>query len=96
MSTIHPRVAVQKKWFFAFYWIGVIMSILCFGLALARNTELISNLQPANFPLSWAAGVIAVIAFLASEFCHPAASANDPVEDRQQPESPAWGTEFAD
>ena len=99
MSTTNQSAAVQQKWTFTFYWIGVIMTVLCVGLACARNTQWVSNLQPAHFPLSWAAGLIAILAFLASEYCEPAPPAKDRGArhfSEQRVESSSWSTEFAD
>jgi len=99
MSTTNQSVAVQPKWTFTFYWIGVIMTVLCVGLACARNTQWVLNLEPAHFPLCWAAGLIAILAFLASEYCDPATTAKDrgPRQlSEERDESSSWSTEFAD
>ena len=53
----------------ALYWIGVAMTLACFALLLAGNTEVLWRYEHSGFPLSWAAGVIAVLSFLAAEFC---------------------------
>ena len=50
------------------YWIGVAMTVACFGLVLAGNTEPIWRFEHAGFPLSWIFGGAAVVAFLAAEF----------------------------
>jgi hypothetical protein len=99
MPTTSQRVAAQQKLAFTFYWIGVIMSVLCIGLAFARNTELVSNLPSAGFPLSWAAGAIAILAFLVAEYGHRVVMAKDPVARRfsEEPiEDTSWETELAD
>jgi len=98
MST-NPRTATQQKWTNTFYWIGMAMSVLCIALAWARNTELVGRFDHANFPLAWAAGIGAILAFLASEYCHPAPPAKERRAQRAPemlPESLPWETEFAD
>jgi hypothetical protein len=93
------KTAVQQKWAATFYWIGIAMSVLCVATASARNTELLGRFEHGSFPLSWAAGLIAIAAFLASEYFHPAAPAKKRAERRfptELPESLPWETEFAD
>ena len=53
-----------------FYWIGVALTLACFALILAGNTELVWRFEHTRFPLSWAFAGAAVLAFLAAEFCH--------------------------
>jgi hypothetical protein len=92
-------LAVQQKFTATFYWIGVTMSVLCFALAWARNTELISRFSLANFPLPWAAGLIAIVAFLVAEYCHPPSPAKECGAHRLPEtlsESSALETEFVD
>ena len=97
MST-DAKLAAQQKLTDAFYWIGIVMSILCVVLAAARNTALVGRFDHASFPAAWAAGLIAIVAFLASEYCHPAPPAKtrtpryvaEPVAELQ------WETEFGD
>jgi MFS family permease len=55
----------------AFYWIGIVMSLACFAAVLAGNTEVLWRFEHTGFPMSWAFGVIAVLAFLAAEVCPP-------------------------
>ncbi len=93
------KTMVQQKWTTTFYWIGIAMSVLCVAAASARNTELVGRFEHGSFPLSWAAGLIAIVAFLASEYFHPAPPAKDRTV-RQVPaqlsESLPWKSEFAD
>jgi hypothetical protein len=103
MSTVltptERKIAIQETWTTLFYWIGAIMSVLCIALAWTRNTELVARFDQRGFPLAWAAGAIAILALLASEYCHPAPPAKSRVR-RPVPETPreslAWETEFAD
>jgi hypothetical protein len=70
----------KRIWTAGFYWTGVIMTVACFALVFAENTNVILPIEHAAFPLSWAFGGIAVLAFLAAEFCHSfllAGRAND-------------------
>ena len=69
----------------AFYWIGVTMALACFALVMAGNTELAGRFEHRGFPLSWAFGVAAVLAFLAAEACHPTSSGATKAEDRTSP-----------
>jgi hypothetical protein len=103
MSTTNQKAAVQQawtdKWSDTFYWIGITMSVLCIALAAASNTELLSRFQRADFPLSWVAGAIAILAFLASEYFHSATPAKVPDARRfseERLEGSSLETEFAD
>lgn len=99
MSTTNQKVTLQQKCTDTFYWVGITMSVLCIAFAAAGNTELISRLQVGEVPLSWVAGGIAIIAFLASEYFHPPAPAKVRGARRvseERMESPAFETEFAD
>lgn len=90
---------VQQKWTAAFYWLGVTMSVLCVTAALARNTELIGRFEHAAFPLSWGVGIVAILAFLVSEYSHPAPPAKNRGGKRELAEAPdtlPWEAEFAE
>jgi hypothetical protein len=84
----------RQKATLTFYWIGISMSVLCVALACMRNTELLGRFEHTGFPLSWAAGLMAILAFLASEYCDPV-PARQPVP-AELPESLSWQNEFAD
>ena len=95
MSTTDQGAGVQPN--FTFYWIGMIMALLCVGLACSRNTELLWRLQPEGLPLCWAAGLIAILAFLAAEYWHQTAPSEDPAPSLSEvAESASLETEFAD
>jgi hypothetical protein len=83
----------KRNWtagFYAgFYWIGIVMTLGCLALVLAGNTELVWRFEHTAFPLSWAFGGAAVIAFLTAEFCDSAFSLSGKTEDRSPPE---WET----
>ena len=90
---------IQQKLIGTFYWLGIAMSLLCILLACAHNTQVVGRFEHAGFPLSWAAGVIAILAFLVFEYSDPVL----PSEERSAlrfsealPETAAWETEFAD
>jgi hypothetical protein len=69
LAAVRNRVAV----FYAiFYWIGVVLTIGCFALILAGNTELFYQFEHSRLPLSWMVAGGAIFGFLAAEFCHPA------------------------
>jgi len=92
------KLAAQQKLTDMFYWLGVTMSILCVVLVSARNTALIGRFDHSSVPAAWAAGLIAIGAFLASEYFHPAPPAKKRAP-RYVPEPVAelqWETEFAD
>ena len=76
----------------SFYWIGIAMTLGCFALVLAGNTGLVWRFEHPGFPLSWAFGGAAVLAFLAAEYCDPAFSHTREAEDRSQQPSPEWET----
>lgn len=73
-----------------FYWIGIAMTLGCFALVFAGNTELVWRFEHPGFPLSWALGGVAVFAFLAAEYCHSAFSLSSKAEDRSRQFSPEW------
>jgi hypothetical protein len=75
------------------YWTGIAMSLVCFTLILAGNTELVWPFEHRGFPLSWAFGCAAVLAFLAYEFCPSELPRRRDIEEREEPVSqfaPAW------
>jgi hypothetical protein len=45
------------------------MTVGCFALVVAGNTELFGRFEHRGFPLSWIVGCAAVVAFLAAEAC---------------------------
>ncbi len=53
-----------------FYWIGIVMIIACLAVILVGNTEAVYRFEHTRFPLSWAFATVAILAFLAAEFCH--------------------------
>ena len=65
-----------------FYWIGVAMTVACFAFVLAGNTALVSRFEHTGWPLSWAFGVIAILAFLGAELSHSAFSRPSQAKDR--------------
>ena len=74
----------RRNWMVAFYWIGVTMTLACMAFIMAGNTELLGRFEHRGFPLSWAFGVAAVLAFLAAEACD---SASDATETEDRPSS---------
>jgi hypothetical protein len=75
----------RRNWTNGFYWIAVIMTLACFALVMAGNTELAVRFEHRGFPLSWGFGVAAIVAFLAAEACHTASSGATDTEDRTSP-----------
>ena len=61
--------SVRQSWIAVFYWLGVAMTLGCFALVVAGNTELFGRFEHRGFPLSWIAGCAAVVAFLTAEAC---------------------------
>ena len=74
----------RRNWIDAFYWLGVTLTLACFAFVMAGNTELVGRFEHRGFPLSWALGLGAVLAFLAAEGCHTASS-RAPGTDRTSP-----------
>jgi hypothetical protein len=58
-----PRVSQRLL-----YWLGVISSAVCVSLIFASNTQIAWRYEHTNIPASWAAGLIAIFAFLAAEY----------------------------
>lgn len=54
----------------AFFWTGIVMTVACFALVLAGNTDLVHPLESASLPLSWAFAAGAIFQFVAAELCH--------------------------
>jgi hypothetical protein len=75
----------RRSWIAAFYWLGVTMTLGCLALVVAGNTDLVGRFEHKGFPLSWAFGVAAVVAFLAAEASHTAFSGATQTEDRNSP-----------
>ncbi len=73
-----------------FYWIGVAMTLACFALVLAGNTELLWPFEHTQFPLSWVFGGGAILAFLAAEFCHIPVSRPSEEEEESSQLSAEW------
>jgi hypothetical protein len=69
-------MATRRGWSSAFYWVGVCMTVACVGLVLAGNTKIGFRLEHLDYPLSWIAAGIGVLAFLASEICRPTVPTN--------------------
>jgi hypothetical protein len=65
-----------------FYWIGVTMTGACLTLAFVGNSDLVWRLASTRMPLTWAAGLFAIGAFLAFELCDETfASSAEPSRD---------------
>jgi hypothetical protein len=74
-----------------FYWIGVIMALACVGLAFAGNVEAFWRFEHTGFPVSWALGLMAILAFLGAELCPPASEVSDETEEELST-APEWET----
>jgi hypothetical protein len=71
------------------YWIGLAMTLSCFAVVLASNTELIWRFEHRALPLSWILAGGAVLAFLAAELygtVSPHASASEAGSSELSPE----------
>ena len=79
---------VGRIWMGAFYWIGVTTTLACIAFVIVGNTELAGRFEHGGFPLSWAFGVAAILAFLAAEACHTASSGATGTEGRTGPLAP--------
>ena len=72
---------VKRNWTAGFYWIGMAMTLACFALTLAGNTELVWRFEHRRLPLSWAFAGISVLAFLVAELGHLAFSPSHEPEE---------------
>ena len=43
--------SVRRNWIAVFYWLGVAMTLGCFALIVAGNTELFGRFEHRGFPL---------------------------------------------
>jgi hypothetical protein len=85
-TTIRNRAA---GFYAVFYWIGIILTIACFAVVLASNTNPIYRFEHSRFPLSWVAAGVAILSFLAAEFCDVRALKSEAEEE--SPElAPEW------
>jgi hypothetical protein len=50
------------------YWLGVVGSAVCICLIFAGDTHMVWRYEYTNVPASWAAGLIAIFAFLGAEY----------------------------
>jgi hypothetical protein len=75
-----------------FFWLGIVMTLASLALILAGNTELLYRFEHTRFPLSWACAGLAVLAFVATELCHPAdaLTATGEAEDESLQPAPEW------
>ena len=78
----------KRIWIAAFYWIGVATTLACFAFVLAGNTAFVWRFEHTGWPMSWAFGVIAILAFLGAELSQSAFSLPRKVEDRSAQLSP--------
>ena len=74
-----------------FYWIGVIMTIACFAVVVASNINPIYRFEHSGFPLSWVSAGVAILSFLAAEFCHAPVSLKSEAEEEGSELAPEWG-----
>jgi threonine/homoserine/homoserine lactone efflux protein len=80
----------QRSWTAACYWIGIAMTLACLVLIVAGNTELFWRFEHTPLPLSWVFAGVAVLAFVAFEFCESAPSPPREAEDRSSQLSREW------
>jgi hypothetical protein len=69
-----PVATTKRNWTDGFYWIGVALTLGCFALVLAGNTEFGWTFEHSRFPVSWILGGAAVATFLVADVCHRAFS----------------------
>jgi hypothetical protein len=80
MST--TRLSRAAGLYVRLFWVGATLAIACLALVCAGNTEPLYRFEHTRLPLSWIVGGIAMFAFLAAEFYHPADSVPNKTEDR--------------
>jgi hypothetical protein len=71
-------------------WLGVVLTLACFAVVLAGNTELVWRFEHAGMPLSWVLAGAAVLAFLATELCDSTAPLPGEEEDSSSQLSSEW------
>jgi hypothetical protein len=69
---ISADYSVRNKWAAVLYWIGVALTATCILLILMGQTERLYRLEHSGFPLSWAFGGLAILAFGLAEQWMPA------------------------
>jgi hypothetical protein len=70
--------------------VGVVLTLACFGVVLAGNTELVWQFEHASVPLSWVLAGAAVVAFLATELCDSSTSLPSEAEEESLQLSAEW------
>jgi hypothetical protein len=82
----------ERNWraygYAGFYWIGIMMAPACFAIVLAGNTDLIYRFEHSGFPLSWMPAGVAMLSFLAAEFCHADSLISE--EEESSDLAPEW------
>jgi hypothetical protein len=86
-NTVRTRTAGLYA---GFYWIGIIMTIACVAVVLAGNTDLIYPFEHSRFPTSWVFAGVAILSFLAAEFCHAVESLQGAAEEEGPELVPEW------
>jgi len=78
-------MATRRNWtavfYMSFYWTGIVMVLACLALILVCNTDLFYRFEHTRFPLSWMVAIMAVLAFLAAELCHPVDTPTSKTDD---------------
>ena len=87
LASVRNRVAV---FYTLFYWIGTVLTLGCFALILAGNSEILYRLEHSRLPLSWMVAGGAICGFLVAEFCHPAIPVRAGVEEETSPVEMDW------
>lgn len=84
-------MSTKRNWSSVFYWVGVCMTVACVGLVLVGNTKIGFRLEQMDYPLSWIAAGVGVLAFLVSEICRPTV----PSDSKHEPDvSPKYRGAF--
>jgi hypothetical protein len=78
----------------ALYWIAVLMTVACVALVLAGNTEVLWRFEHVGFPISWAFGAVAVLAFMAAEISSPPPDVSAETEEELSPLSEWEAVEY--
>lgn len=73
-----------------FCGLGLVMTLATLALILAGNTEFAYRFEHTRFPLSWGFAAVAILAFLAAEFCQPGYTQTREAEPEDAELIPEW------
>jgi hypothetical protein len=72
-----------------FFWVGVVLTLTTITLVFAHNTQGGRPFEREHLPLLWVFGVLAAVAFLATELCESVSRRSSAANDQRPQPVPA-------